>query len=440
MFRKNGLFAALGLTLQVLAGCGGEQAASGAKITTSVKLASDAISPVAARALRNEVEALSLSSTLFRRISEGGQVTTSGLESLKYYIKAISLCEELTISNTAFSNAQKCIGIYSADEDPAFAYDSSSEWSSMAEAARLHDDRFIDLMDADERARLTNNVTITAENIGSYTWGTITWAPVLKAKANIEVGSDTFRTLDGVVDTTYVTTAPGNFRTAAAAEEAVVVLGNGGNWFKAETPLEITQADIDAGTNYAVDLTFNPEGFFRAYSSDVGGCGTCQLRDSVGNQFMIPALALTPVMRRASETTMVETYVASVTGTNANGTDNFDLRIELYYTKEDPEKKIYGVLARTHLNESSNTFFYDFSKISYLVTAEDETLELQSHTQSALISGLVRQTEIGEGDSATIHCSALGNGGYTFHGCGELDEDPTSVSFEFVLESVKELE
>ncbi len=416
----------IGMLALSLSGCGGT-GSSGAKITTSVKLASD-----------RELQSLILGRG-FRGIYEGGQVTPSGLESLKYYIRGISLCENLEIHGSGFSNPTHCMTVYDiGSEDADFAYDVSEgapTWENLAEVARTHDDRFTDLMDATQRAKLTNNVKLSAENIGTYQWGFINWYPVVKTKASISAGGHTYRTIDGVADTNYTTTSAGNFTSAGNAEEAVVVLGNGGSWFKAQAPLEITQADIDTGTNYAVDLTFNPDSFFKAYSSDVSGCGTCQLKDAGGNQFSVPMLSLIPVLRKVDESTTIETYLASVSGTDGVNTDNFDLRIEVYYAKGDASKAIRGVGTNTLITDLTNTFVYDYSKVGYVSTANDGSIELQDYSQHALVSGFQLADAVNGVVTATLHCNEFGGGGFNFKGCAASETKDVS----FTLTKVSEL-
>lgn len=388
-----------------------------------------------------------------------GQASATGLKGLKYYISGISICQGMSLSSgTAYGDLKNCIAIYTPETnpDPRYAYDSKSDYNTMGNTARSNTDGFIDLMDATSRAKLNKSTSITKENIGDYNYGIITWYPVVKMTAEIAIGGSPtgyFRTSDGTSSNSngYLTTFSGDFSKVETAAEAVVVLGNGGNWFKFQKPLSITQADIDANTEFALDLTFNPDGLVKAYAAGYGdGCGTCTLKDTVanpvnvnssaGNLFTPPSqIALIPIAHKSDDSVMKEVYLGSVEGTNSEGSDAFDLRVELYYLKSDAAKSIYGAEVHTLINANTTSFVNNFAKISEVSVAADGAVDLKKFDGQTVLTSLTRKTTVGETTTATIKCSDLNAGGFTFKGCAGKAGDATSKDVTLTLKSVRAL-
>jgi len=83
----------------------------------------------------------------------------------------------------------------------------------------------------------------------------------------------------------------------APAEKAVVILGNGGNWFKFQNPLDISQEDIDEKRQWVLDLVFNPEGIVKGFSGDGSTRGNIREQSEAGNpksQYRNPKFPNTP--------------------------------------------------------------------------------------------------------------------------------------------------
>ena len=119
----------------------------------------------------------------------------------------------------------------------------------------------------------------------SYNYGIITWSLPIKVKATLPLGDGTFLyTHDG--ETLSETIGNDNFvryYTKASsslgvgpAEEAVVLLGNGGNWFKFQNPLTVTSADVEERRQWVLDLVFNPEGIVKGFAGDFIGSGNLE--------------------------------------------------------------------------------------------------------------------------------------------------------------------
>lgn len=363
-----------------------------------------------------------------RALFSAGQAGATGLTSLKYAIQQISICEELTTNGTAFNNQSNCLSLYQGVELPALNYDPATFNSiTLANAARASDTGFIDLLDPTARAALSADVSLSADHAHAYNWGIITWYLPIKLTASIPMNDGTtFRTLDGasvrqmmpdgyVANYTEATTA---FDANPTAREAVVVHGNGGTWFRFQNPFVITQADIDAGEQFVLDLTFNPDGLVKGFKGSQSP--NSLLHDNAGNGIDIPMLDLTPVAHKASEHVVKSTYRASISSTGLdNGisaTDRFDLRYELYSLESDAAQTVYGVDVKTLVNTQTARTFQAAPKVSFLETAADGSLTFQGWDHGNMMTGFRQQTTVGASSSATLHCG--GNSTFAILGCG----------------------
>jgi hypothetical protein len=196
------------------------------------------------------------------------------------------------------------------------------------------------------------------------------------------VGADNYRD--------YFTT-PSTSLAAPPAETAVVLLGNGGNWFKFQNPLSISADDIEQNRQWVLDLVFNPEGIVKGFSSDGYGYGNLREQgdSGVARGITVPMLDLAPVPHRASEHVVRESYRGRVN----LGQQAFDARIELYSVEGDPNGTVYGVDAKSLVTEESTSLPPELSKISFVAPAEDGSLAFQSYNGTDIISGFRRVTE-----------------------------------------------
>lgn len=384
-----------------LSSCG-SSSDSGASLTTSVTLSSGistsssaVIDPEAQRAATGDI----------------GQNSASGIESLKYYIESIAICEDLEISGTAFSNPDGCIEVYSNGENSSLSSDDEASAVTAGENARSITNGYVDLMTEAGRASLSNSITVTSSDARSYNWGYVTWAVPIKLTASVELeDGTTLRTSDGTLSvqssggTDFVQNLfDGDFASLSEAEEAIVVSSNGGNWFKFQRPLTITASDIESESSFEVDFTFNPAGLVKAYSADAA-CSTTEcntLVDSSGNQIIAPFLDLSPIPHLASEDVERTTYLADVTDDG----NPFQIRLEFYTLSGDSENTIYGVTAASLATDTSTEIIPSFPKLSYINTQENGSLDfLLYDNETKAIEGF----EFGE-DSTTVQVNCTDN-------------------------------
>lgn len=342
----------------------------------------------------------------------GGGAVRPGLASLEYFILSVQICESMDAQGSGFSNPAGCLELYSGDRS-ALPYELDGDWTSLAARARDIDDGFVDLLNADSREALAGTTALTSEHVRSYHYGIITWALPIKVKATLALGDGSFLyTHDG--ETTFETIGADNYRayfTSPAApldtppaEKAVVLLGNGGNWFKFQNPLTITQADIDEQRQWVLDLVFNPEGIVKGFTGDGAAFGNLRERSGEGmttRSISVPLLDLAPIPHRQNQQVVRESYLASL----SLGSQAFDLRLELYSVDGDPNGTIYGVDAKTLVTAASTRAPAEMSKISYVVPEADGSLSFQSFTQSSIISGFRRVVDEVGSTTASIKCA-----------------------------------
>jgi hypothetical protein len=346
----------------------------------------------------------------------GGGAVRPGLESLEYFIRSVQICETMTASGSGFSNPGGCLELYRGDESQ-LTYGLDGDWRPLANAARGMTTGFVDLLDANARETLNATTELTSAHVRSYNYGIITWSLPIKVKATIPLADGTFLyTHDGTTD--YETLGVDNYRhyfTAPAsslatppAEKAVVLLPNGGNWFKFQNPLVVTSADIEERRQWVLDLVFNPEGIVKGYAGDGISQGNLQERDGSGNVarvINVPMLDLAPIPHRQDEHVVRESYLGSV----VVGPHAFDLRLELYSVESDPSRTVYGVDCKTLVTDASTTVPPDMSKVSYVVTEPDDSLTFQSFNHSPIISGFEPVAEEFGTTVASIKCAQHDN-------------------------------
>lgn len=342
----------------------------------------------------------------------GGGAVRPGLESLEYYITSVQICEELQASGSGFNNPANCLELYRGADTPQLQYALDGDWRPLADAARAMTTGFVDLLSPSGRATLNATTALTDAHVRSYNYGIITWSLPIKVKGSVPLADGTFLyTHDGTTD--YETigvdnyrhyfTTPGTAMNVPPAEKAVVLLPNGGNWFKFQNPLDITAADISERRQWVLDLVFNPEGIVKGFAGDGISQSNLQERDGSGNvvrAITVPMLDLAPIPHRADEQVVRESYLASL----AVGSQAFDVRLELYSIEGDPDRTIYGVDLKTLVTAASTNVPTEMNKVSYVVAESDGSVTFQSYNQSPIISGFERVGDVFETTTASISC------------------------------------
>lgn len=337
----------------------------------------------------------------------GGAAT---LESLRYYISTIMICESLEVQGSGFGNPQGCVELYKR-ELGSLAYSTGEDWRPLGDIARASDEGFVDLISASSRATLASSTVLTQTDAHAYHYGIINWALPIKLRARVPLANGTtLYTHDGV--SSFETIGADNFRSyftapstpldRAPAEDAVVILGNGGNWFKFHTPLTITTDDIEEKRAFVLDLVFNPEGIVNGFADSVAQ-GNLSQRNGSGQHvydISVPMLDLAPVPHRADQQVVRESYRGSST---VDGTA-FDLRIELYYVDGDPSRAIYGADVKTLVNPAATQVPPSISKASFVERAADGSLTFSSYKRTPTLTGLQQVATVGATTRVQVTC------------------------------------
>ncbi len=356
-----------------------------------------------------------------------GSNSAASLLSLKYYIQFIQICQSLEVSGSGWSNPNHCLTLYQNPEITAGGnpydgtggvpkYDDYLVTQAQADTAA---GRYIDLMSTTGQEALRQTQTVTAESIGAYKYGLISFYRPIKVTATFPVlgsATDYFRTkaVTGVVDNSIMGGLPSERSLigdtlSGATEETTYMLNNGGTFFVFQKPFEITQADIDAGTAIKVDLVFNPDSFGQATENTSSDCSTNQyaaMCDAANHVTIdMPFVRMSPVPRKAGEKTRKETYLLDY----GTGPEASKLRVELYYNDADAEKSIQGVdtavvFDATATSGVGNALSSPYVSQTGSVSTNDAVVTLQDFAQTPNLEGLKRRTN----GTATLHCIYTG--------------------------------
>jgi hypothetical protein len=330
-----------------------------------------------------------------------GQASAAELESLRYYISSIMLCESLDTVGTAWGNPSGCLTLYQATDIRDYA-------SFGADEARAHPELYVDLLDPAALAALDPQLVLGPDAVRQYNYGVINWFRPVMVRASVELdagGGDpiTLFSSDGTVveDPMF----PGAFTneivdlSSGPATDGVAMLSNGGNWFKFQHPFEITQDDLDAGTSYTIDLVFDPDRIISGMSCTTRGTA---FKDEAGRAIFVPLLELSPVPRSTDDTTWRETYMIHVDDPSLTST--FDLRLELYSRTGDPERTVYGADLKG-LIAADTTSEPLSQKVSFVVDDGAGLVELQDYAALPMLTGLTRLDAVGDAGTVTVPCN-----------------------------------
>ena len=357
-----------------------------------------------------------------------GQTNATNLKSLQYLIKTIEICKSLDVSGSGYSNSSGCITLYQGPEHPELYYElpMDADTALQAEAARDITLGYVDLMDPQSLLQLNQTTAFSADNTGEYNWGLVSWYMPYKIDAEITMsGGVTAYTHDGdmraygsTTDGFYFTNEYAGSLTEGPSELAVAMHPNGGNFFRFQAPLRITEGDITAGTTYKLDLAFSPDGAATASMmpelySNFGGTADQMGRDYIADpyytSFKTPMLDLVPIPHLSDQSVVCETYAATVSRpADAFGFagDSFSLRIDVYYIQQDPAKTLYGVDTMGIATQATTQNFSRIPAIQFVLTQEDGSITLQRSEEVDIISGFHLLDAVGDTHAATMHCIA----------------------------------
>jgi hypothetical protein len=338
-----------------------------------------------------------------------GQNAAADLVSLQYAIRSVAICRTLTPQGSGFTDARDCITLYEGPGAAVLEYDPSTDLTSLIETARGLEAPFVDLATAAGRATITAERELAPNELGTYEYGIVTWYPPIKFQASVTLDpSTTLRTRDGVgmsrtvgADSyrQYFTQSETAFASADPSELAVVLLPNGGNWFKFQRPLVLggTSPGADAGMDDAsvatggtvnVDLVFDSEALVTAFSERADESPRVCLLDTTGAGFDIPMLDLAPIVRTGDVDGVREDWFADLGG-------DLGYRLSLYGVTPDANRTVYGVLSRAVMSGPNVTpsGWFSAPKIAGVTVADDGTLSFADAEGVEIVRGFSRTAE-----------------------------------------------
>lgn len=383
------LYGSVAITALLLSSCG-KGIAGGPGISLNPILSGTVSTSLVKQNFMEPFSVLSPVPAPYRVTTAVGTNTKAQLKSLKFYFIEVQICNGLTTTGSGYNNPTGCVSLYKSSDAGYSTY--------LAAAATADTDptHYVDLVDMPTaKAKLNQSL---ASNAGEYNYGVITWYRPLKVKAEVTLndnsvlvtkpGTETSTGSDSNGFGQYYTLASSLSGAAGTSEEAVVTLNNGGNWFKFQNTFK-----YDGTEPMTLDLVFNPESIIKGSSS----ASNYSLRDTSGRALNIPALDLSPVVHKASETTKKESYLIHAS--------KADIRLELYYINEDSTKTIYGADIKSVYTASTSENVMDPNKISFLQTNANSTIDFQDYSKAAMISGFTRLTTVGQTGTVTLNCS-----------------------------------
>jgi hypothetical protein len=383
-----------------------------------------------------------------------GSPSALSLQSLKYYISSIQLCQDVTLQGSGYSGTQGCIQLYQNQAPGSPDYDTYLVTQAKDDTTA---GRYIDLMTAEGQAALRKPITLEVplpppnpdagapddagndpdsragddaavaddaasdppappSQAGAYRFGLINFYRPIKVKAEFPVvghPDQHFRTRAVTHITPVAPPMAGGFAServeigdtlSGPTEETTYMLNNGGALFTFQKPFVITREDIEAKAEIKIDLVFNPENFGQAYESQ-----TCrdqnwvQICDPVNNVIIdMPYVRMNPVPRKTGEKTRKETYLMDYD-------INSKLRIELYYNDHDPEAGVQGVdtaivYGPSATTPNNNVIASNFVAQIGSVRSNDASVTLMDYQHTPNLVGLRRR----QNGTTTIHCLFTG--------------------------------
>ncbi len=379
---------------------------SGGDGESSAKQASLNLEVLSVASTTSTPSARHINTDIIRAAAAQGQVTESNLESLKYYITDISICKNMTINGTGYSDQSGCISVYNAER--LYDYD-----TFVAEGAAQETENYVDLMSSSDLAKLTKTTYLTNDDIGDYYYGKVDHYRPVKVTASIQLNDDTVvYTKSGTstlisgsgIDAAYVNQVTNI--TQGPAGESIVVLSNGGSWFKFEKPFTLTAEDVENETTFQMKLAFNPEGVIKAYNYT---SSNQTIQDEENNYgIVVPLMAFTPVIYRLTDTAKKESYLLNHTSTDDSPYNSFDFRLEIYTVEEDSSDSIYAAETLPLLLKDYDDNGTDVTQIfrPFSVTASNDATPVYSFVNwlnNNFITNFTRSINVGDTSTAIFH-------------------------------------
>lgn len=359
-----------------------------------------------------------------------GQSSQTTLESLSYRLGYVSLANSLTLQGSGFSNP---LGEW-------IIFNDTSGDANTPGAAET-DTKFVNLLEKAGLANLARQLTYTKSNINKYNYAIINWFQGIRFKATVTLSDGTllyskkstsYKPLSSSAGETQYSSNTSTM-TTSPAEESVVFSNNGGTLFKLQTPFEITQDDYDAKTAFKIAFAFDPDGLIKGIKQEGVDAGTLN-DEKNGYKIQTPYLDMAPIAARESETILRDTYLLR----SVDIADPFDVKLSLYYIKEDSSKGIRAVnktvfrSAAIPLKSASNGAN---TRIDSTTTNADGTVTFRDSDGAAVFKNFKKLASVG--DTGTVSagfckespsCTTDATLAYTLVSTGTIEGELTAIA------------
>jgi hypothetical protein len=280
-----------------------------------------------------------------------GDSGTADLTSLRYYVASVTLYSALTPSGSGFDIPAdaKSLVLYSTSWKPGDPY---------TEADAIADDsKYVDLLNAAQAGQLAKSAVVDSTAVGTWNWAVVQVTPYVKVTGSVYLGGTTLYT-HPATQTTATHGTP--FAIAASATalssatgkgETLFRTSGGGMYYRLEIPLDITQADIDAESEFTLRFAVETEGALQGWKSGAS-TGTGSFGNQSGSDFFLgwwdgsgyneqiyaPVLNIVPILTQSSQTVMREHYVIKASALPSP----CDISLNLYWLQGDATRSLVG--------------------------------------------------------------------------------------------------
>lgn len=354
-----------------------------------------------------------------------GQSGIEGYKSAKFRVSGITLCQEVAEERgdacgkgpwTIFNEGQS----------------SPQEYDEFVPSKALGFDKWIDFLDPSSTAQLGKKATYGSGQVGEYAAVIVNFYRTFKIKAEVKMNdgktlytkaSTDFRSNGKPgLDVTYANAAKN--LTTAPAEDAVMFLPNGGKTFYLQSKFAITADDVAKKTPFKMVLAYDPVNAIKGSATDPAGAFTNgwvegQIDVDTGYKIQAPFLEFTPVLARANETILKETYLLSTPGAvvfPGEPANPLSVRLTIYYVKEDASSSVRGATTALVYNAQTKRYmnFNPLGSIRRVTAAAGGGLDFGPNSAVKALAGFKRLDK--EGDTGAVS-GTICAGGITSTGC-----------------------
>ncbi len=303
-------------------------------------------------------------------------LAASGLKSLQYHLRDVTMYEDITVSGTAWNPStdptkQSKLTLYSNGNSAQLDYNTYGFTEALADTKN-----YVDLADTKTLTeRLSFEIKLDASLAGKQLqWVVVNWMKPIKFQAEF-YDADTKTTLVSKTASNFRSFTSSNFSIMDTSMESgtsqltTIVLNNGGFFTRLAEPFV-----VDLTKTYRCLFAFNPDGVlkvaknpfiplsttdnFASFEFQKGSAG-----DLAGNYVFVPMLPLAPIIYAEGDKIFKEVYILHILGSGLpavpvsppvpDSAKNCDIVLEVYYRESAPQN-VAAATAITRLTTTSD--------------------------------------------------------------------------------------